>query len=241
VILPLLIVTYCDVPQWLARLLRFDGRGIARFISLKLSEKPDWNRLISLSWRVARSRSASFLIPDNVFVRYIEERVVEEFRFGRWLEIIGAPRTGKSGGLRGVVRWVVENDIQNYVVLVVAPNRRLAENLYRYAVGAAAKLYRELRRSGVKISRGDFFARVRVRLYLCSEQSCLLGKRDHYIESCVKSCPLFSQFEKKWRRLPPVPFLDPWLLKLSGYCPFVAAFNKSFWYKSIVVLTADSL
>jgi len=181
-------------------------------------------------------------VPDTEFAKYIENEVAEKFRFGRWLEIVAAPRTGKSGGAeRRVVRWIVESDAENYVVLVVAPNRRLAENLYRYAVGAVTRLYRELRKSGVKINRGEFFSKVRVRLYIGGEQSCMLGRGEHFVEGCVKSCPLFQRFSDKWRRVPPAPVLDPWILRLSGYCPFIAATSKSFWYKSIVVVTADAL
>ncbi|OYT52054.1 MAG: hypothetical protein B6U73_00485 [Desulfurococcales archaeon ex4484_204] len=47
---------------------------------------------------------------------------------------------------------IIENDLANYTVLVVAPNQRLAETLYRYAIGATARLYRELRRNRIKIS-----------------------------------------------------------------------------------------
>jgi len=182
------------------------------------------------------------LVPDSEFVRYIENEVAKKFGFGRWLEVVAAPRTGKSaGGVRGVMRWIVENDVENYAVLVVAPNRRLAENLYRYAVGAAARLYRELRKSGVKVNRGEFFSKVRARLYLGGEQSCMLNRSVHFVEDCVKNCPLFQKFSDKWRRVPPAPTLDPWILKLSGYCPFIAASSKAFWYKSIAILTSDAL
>ena len=231
-----------SVPSWLAKLLGYGGEGVARYIELKPSLRPDWNRLVSLSWRVVRSRSAVSLVPDSVFVRFIEYEVAGKFRFNRWLEVVAAPRAGKSAGdIRGIIRWIIENDLPNYTALVVAPNRRLAETLYRYAIGAAARLYRELRRNGVKISRGDFYSKIRIRLYLGSEMSCLAGRKEHYIESCIKSCPLFKLYEKKWRKVPPIPVLDPWLLRLSGYCPFIAGFSKSFWYKSVVVITYDSL
>jgi hypothetical protein len=231
-----------SVPGWLARLLRFDEEGIGKFLGLPVSEKPDWNLLVSLSWRVVRSRRARGLVPDGVFVRYVESEVARLLRFGRWVKVVAGPRTGKSTGVvRGVVKWLVENDMKNYVVLVVAANRRLAENLYRYVIGAVVSLFHELRRSGIKISRGELFSKVRVRLYIGSEQSCLLGKRVHYVEDCVKRCTLFKRYERGWRRLPPAPVMDTWVLKLAGYCPFISASSKSFWYKSIVVLTYNSL
>ena len=40
---------------------------------------------------------------------------------------------------------------------------------------------------------------------------------------------------------PPTPFIDPWLLKMAGYCPFIAVFSKNFYYNSIIVTTLDSL
>jgi len=57
----------------------------------------------------------------------------------------------------------------------------------------------------------------------------------------VERCELFRKYERKWRKLPPVPVLDVWNLKLAGYCPFISSSSKAFWYKSVVVLTADAL
>lgn len=237
-----------DVPEWLLGLLGVGGgEGVLRFASHSLSpsSSPDWNRLVSLSWRVVRGRGAGSLVPDErsfKFVGLVREGVAKGFGFGRWVEVVGGPRTGKSAGVSlGVIEWIVKNDLPNYTVLIVAPNSRLAVNLYRYFIGASAKVYKELRRGGVKISRGDFYEKVRVRLYLGGERSCLLGKRIHFIEDCVSSCPLFKQYGGKWRKMPPVPVLDPWILKISGYCPFVSSFSKEFWYKSVVIVNSSSL
>lgn len=40
---------------------------------------------------------------------------------------------------------------------------------------------------------------------------------------------------------PAIPFIDPWLLNMAGYCHFIAAFSKNFYYNSIIVTTLDSL
>jgi len=231
-----------SVPAWLAKLLKFGGDGVAKYLELNCSSKPDWNKLVSLSWRVVKSRSAASLVPDKKFVLFVENEVMRKLRFGRFVEVVASSRAGKSAGMvRGIVRWVIENDLMNYVVLYVVPFRVQAITAYRYVIGALISLFKELRRSGVKISRGEFFSRVRIRLYLGGEQSCLMNRKKHFIEYCIKSCSLFKRYEKKWRKLPPAPILDPWMLRLSGYCPFVAVFSKSFWYKSIVVLTYHSL
>jgi len=228
-------------PQWWLNAINLDfDMGVYRY-ALPAS-KPDYNLLVSLSWRIVKARGADKLIPSTDFSKYIASRVADDLDFGRWLEVVAAPRSGKSAGaIEGLVRWLIENNLKNYAVIVVAANRRLAENLYKYVIGAAIKVYKELKKNGVYITRGDLFERIRVRLYLGSEASCLLNKPTHFVEYCIKGCDLFRKYEKKWRNLPPVPALDPWVLKFSGYCPFVSANAKSYWYKSIVVVTADSL
>jgi len=214
------------------KLMRYVGAGSV----------PAYNLLKSLGWRVVKGRGVAGFLPSTVFSNYIAGRVADELRFGRWLEVVAAPRAGKSAGtIEGLVRWVVENDVRNYTVIVVSPNRRLSENLYKYALGATVRVYNELKLAGVALTRADVYERVRVRLYLGGEASCLLGRSVHYVEDCVERCELFRKYERKWRKLPPVPVLDVWNLKLAGYCPFIAASSKSFWYKSIVVVTADSL
>jgi len=230
------------VPRWYRELIGLEGgfwdaSGIASVVA-----SPDWNRLLKLSWKVTRARDAYRLVPSTEFSAYISGRVSDELRFGRWLEIIAPPRSGKSAGVAlGVLRWIVERDVRNYVVLVVAVNRRLAEVLYKYLVGSAHRVLHELERCGVAVNRGDFYKRIKIRLYLGAENSCLAGNKVHYVEYCIKACPLFKKYSAKWRRLPNVPFIDQWNLKLSGYCPFVAASSKRFWYNSIVVITVDSL
>jgi len=230
------------VPRWYRELIGLEGgfwdaSGVASVVA-----SPDWNRLLKLSWKVTRARDAHRLVPSTEFSAYISGRVSDELRFGRWLEIVAPPRSGKSAGaVLGVVRWIVERDVRNYVVLIVAVNRRLAEVLYKYLVGSAHRVLHELERGGVAVNRGDFYKRIKIRLYLGAENSCLAGNKVHYVEYCIKACPLFKKYSAKWRRLPNVPFIDPWNLKLSGYCPFVAASSKRFWYNSIVVITVDSL
>jgi len=228
-------------PQWWLNAINLDfDVGVYRY-ALPAS-KPDYNLLVSLSWRIVKARGIDKLIPTTEFSKYISARVADELSFGRWIEVVAAPRTGKSAGaLEGVVRWIIENDVKNYMVIVVAANRRLAENLYRYVLGAAIKVYKELKRNGVAINRGVLFERLRVRLYLGSEASCLLNKTIHYVEDCIRGCGLFKKYERKWRNIPPVPVLDPWVLKTAGYCPFIAASSKGYWYKSIVIVTAESL
>ena len=61
-----------SIPRWLSKLLGYGDEGVTRYIVLKLSLRPDWNCLVSLPWRVVRSRSAPSLVPDNVFVKFIK-------------------------------------------------------------------------------------------------------------------------------------------------------------------------
>ena len=139
----------------------------------------------------------------------------------------------------GLVRWVFENSIQGYTVIIVAVNRRIAVNIYKYLVGAWNALYEQAREQ-LYITREDLRRRLRIRLYLGGEHSCLQGRKKHYIEHCL-ACPLYQRHSREWRRPPATPFMDPWMLKMAGYCPFIAAFSKNYYYNSIVVTTLDSL
>ena len=74
-----------------------------------------WNRLIGLGWKLARLRRGSWrkLLPYNRVVEEVAERIARELRFGRWLEVFGPPRLGKTARVVwGLVRRIFENNIQ---------------------------------------------------------------------------------------------------------------------------------
>ncbi|RLG75778.1 MAG: hypothetical protein DRO12_05105 [Thermoprotei archaeon] len=60
-----------------------------------------WNRLVGLGWKLARLRKGSWrkLLPYNHVVEEVAERIARELRFGRWLEVFGPPRLGKTAGV----------------------------------------------------------------------------------------------------------------------------------------------
>ena len=79
--------------------------------------------------------------------------------------------------------------------------------------------------------------KIRIRYHEGMESSCLMNKKVHKIEDCLK-CPLFQVYQKKWRRVLrfPVPVLDPIILRLSGYCPFHVLYSPVFWRNSFVIV-----
>ncbi len=180
------------------------------------------------------------LVPRYRVVREVAEKVVELLRFSVQLDLLGPPRVGKSAGVMlGILRFVVEYSLPNYTVIVVAINRRVAVNLYKYLVGWWKKIYLELRRRP-DINALELTRRVRVVLYLGGEYSCLRGLRNHTMEDCL-SCPLLAERRKAWEKVPKVPFIDPWLTKVSSYCLFQTIWAKNLVHNSIVVTTLNAL
>ncbi len=196
---------------------------------------PDPNRLKSLSWVVARSAKDSW-VPITGFGRWLSDKVSKRLEKNTWIEVVSSPRVGKSSGIiLGLMRLVIEHGIDDYVVLIVVPNRRLGRQLYRYALGAWKRLLKDLRVLGW--NAGMLSERIRIRYYEGMESSCLLGKRIHRSEDC-KKCLLNKMYQSVWRKAYrfPVPVLDPVVLKVSGYCPFQILYNRVFWRNSFVIV-----
>jgi len=167
--------------------------------------------------------------------RFLREKG-EELMRGIWIEVVSAPRIGKSSGvLLGLMKWIVERDIDNYVVLVVVVNKRVGRQLYRYLLGCWKRILRDLRELGW--NAGMLAEKMRIRYYEGMESSCLMSKGIHRFEDCLK-CPLFQLYHKEWRKVYrfPVPVMDPVILKMCGYCPFHVLFSPVFWRNSFVVV-----
>jgi len=199
--------------------------------------RPDFNKLKILSWYVIRKAEEDWL-PMTELGERVAKVIVEKLSEGSgwWLDVVAAPRTGKSSGvLLGLVLWPVESGADGYVIIVVVANRRLGRQLYRYLLGAWKRILRSLKAYGW--NAGMLAERVRIRYYEGMESACLLGRREHRVEDCLK-CPLNQQYQSAWRKVykAPVPVLDPVILRLSGFCPFQVLFNKAFWRNSIVIV-----
>jgi len=204
--------------------------------------RPDFNKLKKLSWHVIRKAEEGW-IPVTELGERVARVIAEKLSSGAgcWLDVVSAPRVGKSSGIiLGLVIWPVESGVDDYVVIVVVANRRLGRQLYKYALGAWRRVLRNLK--GYGWNAGMLAERVRIRYYEGMESGCLLGKRVHKIEDCLK-CPLNQKYQRVWRKIyrSPVPVLDPIILRLSGFCPFQVLFNKVFWRNSIVILNYNLL
>ncbi|RLG82971.1 MAG: hypothetical protein DRO40_06105, partial [Thermoprotei archaeon] len=204
-------------------------------ISSPSSPRPDPNKLKSLSWSVVRRAKDSW-IPVTGFGRWLSDKIVKRLEKDTWIEVVSAPRVGKSSGiLLGLMKWIIERDIDNYVVLVVVVNKRVGRQLYRYLLGGWKRILRDLRELGW--NAGMLAEKIRIRYYEGMESSCLVNKRVHRLEDCLK-CPLFQLYQKEWRKVYrfPVPMLDPVILRMNGYCPFQVLFSRVFWRNSFVVV-----
>ena len=207
-------------------------------LALSSFPKPSANRLKSLSWELVRRARADWVAVTR-FGGWVSEKVSEKLEGlgpGSWVEIVSAPRVGKSSGaLLGLMKWVVESGVDGYVVLVVVPNKKVGRQLYRYLLGSWKRFLGALRLEGW--NAGMLTKCVRVRYYEGAGGGCLLG-RVHRVEDCL-ACPLFKAYHREWRGIDklPVPVLDPVILKLSGYCPFHALFSPVFWRNSFVVIS----
>ncbi len=199
-----------------------------------------WNSLVSASYSMLRKLDYRRLVPRYRVVREVAEKVVEKLRFGVQLDVLGPPRVGKSSGVMlGVLKYILEYNIPNYTVIVVAINRRVAISLYRYLVGWWKKLYIDLRKRP-DINAMELARRAKIVLYLGREHSCLRGLKSHNIEHCL-ACPLLAKNRKAWSKIPKVPFIDPWIAKASGYCPFQMLWSKGLVHNSVVVTTLNAL
>ncbi|MEM4675811.1 MAG: hypothetical protein QXM12_05920, partial [Nitrososphaerota archaeon] len=252
-----------SAPRWWSRYY------VWRYKNNVLRYMVGYNKLVSVSWAFAKIDMRKFestvgedydeLVRLTVDAEKISEWVVENFSMGKYLEVVNKPRIGKSSGvLYGLLRLLLEDErfagISNYVVFVVAPNRRLAVNLYRYLVGlwnvlgraiiSAGKVVEmsELSRKVVVmriyqlLNRGDLARRIKVRLYIGGADSCLLNKVKHFVDKDCINCRFFETGKVPYN----APLLDPWALKLSGYCPFAVSRNDGFIRNSIVVTTLHS-
>ena len=106
VINPGLPITIGSAPAW------WPGIVLGSFAGLVGGNL--WNRLVGLGWKLARLHGGSWrkLLPYNSVVEEVAERIARELRFGRWLEVFGPPRLGKTAGaVWGLVRWIFENNI----------------------------------------------------------------------------------------------------------------------------------
>jgi len=66
-------------------------------------------------------------------------------------------------------------------------------------------------------------------------------RQEEALHRALPNMPTISEVHLGVEEAPAIPFIDPWLLKMAGYCPFIAAFPKNFYYNSIIVTTLDSL
>ena len=209
---------------------------IKELVSIPGISRPDPNRLKSISWGVVR-KSKEVWVPVTGFGRWLSDKIVEKLEEGSWVEVVSAPRVGKSSGtLLGLMKWIVERGIDNYVVLVVVVNRRIGRQLYKYALGAWKRMLKDLRELGW--NKGMLAERIRIRYYEGMESACLSNKKIHKFEDCLK-CTLFQLYQKEWRKVYhfPVPVMDPVILRLSGYCPFQVLFSHVFWRNSFVIIS----
>lgn len=244
-----------SAPQWWREYYLWKyGRSNLRFCI-------GWNKLVSVSWSFAKidGRKVNKVV-GGVFdlvkltkdAEGISNWVVENFGMGKYLEVVNKPRVGKSTGvLHGILRLLLEDErfanLGNFTIFVVTPNKRLAANLYRYLVGLLNVVFREAVMNGkVKenvdhninveyylVTRVDLSRKVKIRLYLGGRDSCLLGKEEHYMDRDCVMCKYLNTGKVPYG----VPLMDPWMLKVSGYCPFSVSRNKRFVYNSIVVTT----
>ena len=199
-----------------------------------------WNRLVSASYGMLRVVDYRKSVPRYRVVREVVEKVVERLRLGVQLDVFGPPRVGKSAGVTlGIVKFIVKYNVPNYTVIIASINQRVAVNLYRYLVRWWKKIYMELRRRP-GINAMELARRVKIILYLGGEHSCLRGLEKHGMEHCL-SCSLLAENRRAWSRVPKVPFIDPWLVKASGYCLFQILWSKSLVHNSIVVTTLNAL
>ena len=153
-------------------------------ISGPSSPRPDPNKLKSLSWGVVRRARLEWL-PVNGFVRWLSEKIAERLERDTWIEVVSAPRVGKSSGvLLGLMKWIVERGIDNYVVLIVVVNKRIGRQLYKYLLGGWKRVLHDLRELGW--NAGMLAEKLRIRYYEGMESSCLVGKKIHKFEECLK-------------------------------------------------------
>ena len=203
-----------------------------------------YNRLRGLSYELVRYwrsyKRFAKLVPFLKSVEDVSNEVVNKLRFHGALLVLGVPRSGKSTGSEwGVMRWIVEKDVTNYVVIIIAPNRRLAVQLYKNAAGFWVKMLNDLSyntpENAMTLAR-----KVKVVLYLGGELSCLRNLGKHAMSDCLR-CPLFRKYDRYWRKFPTIPLADPIMLMRAGYCPFRALFSRNFIHNSIIITTYSSL
>jgi len=209
--------------------------GVEDLVSAPAAPHPDPNALKRISWDVVRRASDDWL-PVTEFSRRVAERIAAELEDNAWIDVVSAPRIGKSSGVVfGLMKWVVENNIDGFVILIVVVNKNVGRQLYRYALGAWRRLLKDLQDLGW--NAGMFAEKIRIRYYEGMESSCLMNKEMHKFDECLK-CPLFLLYHKEWRKVYrfPVPVMDPVILRLSGYCPFQVLFSPVFWRNSIVIV-----
>jgi len=204
-------------------------------VSSPAAPRPDPNTLKRISWGVIRRASDDWL-PITEFSRHVAERLVVELEDNAWIDVVSAPRVGKSSGvIYGIMRWIIENNIDGYVVLIVVVNKNVGRQLYRYALGAWRRLLKDLQDLGW--NAGMLAEKIRIRYYEGMESSCLMNKEVHKFDECLK-CSLFQLYHKDWRKVYrfPVPVMDPVVLRMSGYCSFQVLFSPTFWRNSVVIV-----
>jgi len=197
-----------------------------------------WNRLKRYGFRAVKSVAS--VLDVSSYAAEISDRVYRVLGFDSGVLVEAPPRVGKTLSVPWTaMRWVVENDVANYAVIVVEPTRLLAFRVYEYAVREWKLLY-SLLKYGAAENALTLSEKVRVALYIGGEFSCLRGLRHHSMEDCLK-CELNKVFSKYWSKVPRTPFVDPIMLMSSGYCPFHALFSPGFVRNSVIITTYDSL
>lgn len=198
-----------------------------------------YNQLRRLSYSLFRGLNAydryRKLLPEYESVNDVADRISREFSFEKAFIVVGPPRSGKTaGGLFGVMRWIVERGVTNYIVIVAVPNHRLGFSLYKSAVGMWINLLNRMKNE-VAVNAYVLAKRIKIILYFGGRYSCLRGLEHHGVEDCIK-CPLYAEYGRYWRKVPTTPFVDPYMALSAGYCPFRMIYAKGFLRNSIVIV-----
>jgi len=150
------------VPSWLwAELRGLYGKdeGILKYVVNgdfeTIVSADGYNRLCRLSYGLVRYwrsyKRFTRLVPFLKTVENVSDEVADKLRFNGAILVLGVPRSGKSTGSEwGIMRWIVEKNVSNYVVIVITPNRRLVQ-LYKNAVGFWVKMLNDLSYRALKL------------------------------------------------------------------------------------------
>ena len=103
--------------------------SVEELVSRAITARPDPNKLKSVSWNVVRSAKVEWMFLTGFNV-WLSGRVAIKVGAGGWLDVISSLRVGKSSGIvLGLMKKIVEDGVDNYVVVIVVPNRKLGRQL----------------------------------------------------------------------------------------------------------------